>query len=159
MQALRSLGHEAEIVAIPFKWYPPERILAQVLACRLLDLSESGGSPIARVIGLKFPVYLIPTGTKFSYSYTNFAPLTICGIILLVTSTATPMVHRYGKPSSGSTRVSFPKQRPFLRSPRTSLVASGTTVALILCRFLIPRHRPRCSTARRLRILSSTRVG
>jgi hypothetical protein len=64
MHALRSQGHEAEIVAIPFKWYPPERILEQVLACRLLDLSESGGSPIARVIGLKFPVFLIPTGTK-----------------------------------------------------------------------------------------------
>jgi glycosyltransferase involved in cell wall biosynthesis len=60
VHALRSQGHEAEIVAIPFKWYPPERILEQVLACRLLDLSESGGAPIDRVIGLKFPVYLIP---------------------------------------------------------------------------------------------------
>ena len=60
MHALRAQGHEAEIVAIPFKWYPPERILEQVLACRLLDLSESGGAPIDRVIGLKFPAYLIP---------------------------------------------------------------------------------------------------
>jgi hypothetical protein len=31
--ALRAQGHEAEIVAIPFKWYPPERVLEQVLAC------------------------------------------------------------------------------------------------------------------------------
>lgn len=60
LRALRSQGHAAEIVAIPFKWYPPERILEQVLACRLLDLSESGGAPIDRVIGLKFPAYLIP---------------------------------------------------------------------------------------------------
>jgi|SRR5882724_6365909 len=60
LHALRSQGHTAEIVAIPFKWYPPERILEQVLACRLLDLSESGGAPIDRVIGLKFPAYLIP---------------------------------------------------------------------------------------------------
>jgi hypothetical protein len=60
MQALHAQGHEAEIVAIPFKWYPPERVLEQVLACRLVDLSESGGSSIDRVIGLKFPVYLIP---------------------------------------------------------------------------------------------------
>lgn len=60
LRALRSQGHATEIVAIPFKWYPPERILEQVLACRLLDLSESGGAPIDRVIGLKFPAYLIP---------------------------------------------------------------------------------------------------
>ena len=60
MHALRAQGHAAEIVAIPFKWYPPERILDQVLACRLLDVSESGGDPVDRVIGLKFPAYLIP---------------------------------------------------------------------------------------------------
>jgi glycosyltransferase involved in cell wall biosynthesis len=60
MRALRAQGHAAEIVAIPFKWYPPERILDQVLACRLLDVSESGGDSIDRVVGLKFPAYLIP---------------------------------------------------------------------------------------------------
>ena len=64
MHALRSQGHEAEIVAIPFKWYPPERILEHVLACRLLDLSESGGEPVDRIIGLKFPAYLIPHSHK-----------------------------------------------------------------------------------------------
>jgi glycosyltransferase involved in cell wall biosynthesis len=64
LHALRAQGHAAEIVAIPFKWYPPERILDQVLACRLLDVSESGGEPIDRVIGLKFPAYLIPHSHK-----------------------------------------------------------------------------------------------
>jgi glycosyltransferase involved in cell wall biosynthesis len=58
--ALCDAGHEAEIVALPFKWYPPERILDQMLACRLLDLSESAGTPVDRMIGLKFPAYLIP---------------------------------------------------------------------------------------------------
>lgn len=56
-EALRAEGHDAEIVAIPFKWYPPERILDQILACRLLDLSESDGVEVDRVIGLKFPAY------------------------------------------------------------------------------------------------------
>jgi glycosyltransferase involved in cell wall biosynthesis len=64
LNALRTQGHEAEIVAIPFKWYPPERILEQALACRLLDISESGGVPVDRVIGLKFPAYLIPHSNK-----------------------------------------------------------------------------------------------
>lgn len=59
LYALRAEGHQAEIVAIPFKWYPPERILECMLACRLLDLSESCGDRIDRVIGLKFPAYLI----------------------------------------------------------------------------------------------------
>jgi glycosyltransferase involved in cell wall biosynthesis len=64
VRALRSAGHEAELVAIPFKWYPPERILDHMLACRLLDLEESCGNPVDRVIGLKFPAYLIPHSNK-----------------------------------------------------------------------------------------------
>lgn len=63
-KALIEHGHEAEIVAIPFKWYPPERILDHMLACRLLDLTESCGIPVDRVIGLKFPAYLIPHPNK-----------------------------------------------------------------------------------------------
>jgi glycosyltransferase involved in cell wall biosynthesis len=58
--ALRTEGHEAEIVAIPFKWYPAERILDHMLACRLLDITASTGKDVDRVIGLKFPAYLIP---------------------------------------------------------------------------------------------------
>ena len=59
-EVLHAQGHEAEIVTMPFKWYPPERILDQVLICRLLDLTESCGTAVDRVIGLKFPAYLIP---------------------------------------------------------------------------------------------------
>ena len=58
--ALVAEGHEAEIVAIPFKWYPPEKILDHMLACRLLDLTEVAGTPVDLLIGLKFPAYLIP---------------------------------------------------------------------------------------------------
>ena len=63
-EALRAAGHEVENVAVPFKWYPPERMLDAMLACRLLDLSESNGRKIDRVIGLKFPAYLIPHPNK-----------------------------------------------------------------------------------------------
>ena len=62
--ALRRAGHVAEIVAIPFKWYPPERMLDAMLACRLLDLTEANGRKVDRVIGLKFPAYLIPHPDK-----------------------------------------------------------------------------------------------
>ena len=58
-EALIASGHQAEIVAVPFKWYPPEAILDHMLACRLLDLTEVAGTPIDLLIGLKFPAYLI----------------------------------------------------------------------------------------------------
>jgi glycosyltransferase involved in cell wall biosynthesis len=64
LSALKQHGHEAEIFAVPFKWYPPERILDHMLACRLLDLTESEGKPIDLVIGLKFPAYLMEHPNK-----------------------------------------------------------------------------------------------
>ena len=63
-EALRAAGHHVETVAIPFKWYPPERMMDAMLACRLLDLTEACGRKIDRVIGLKFPAYLIPHPDK-----------------------------------------------------------------------------------------------
>jgi glycosyltransferase involved in cell wall biosynthesis len=62
--ALRAAGHEVEIVAVPFKWYPPERIIDHMLACRLLDLSEVMGTEVDLLIGLRFPAYLIPHANK-----------------------------------------------------------------------------------------------
>lgn len=62
--ALCAAGHEAELVNVPFKWYPPEKILDHMLACRLLDLTEVAGTPVDLLICLKFPAYLIPHPNK-----------------------------------------------------------------------------------------------
>ncbi len=59
VEALRAAGHEADLVAIPFRWWPPEAVLDQMLACRLFDLGEATGGTVDRVIGLKFPAYLV----------------------------------------------------------------------------------------------------
>jgi glycosyltransferase involved in cell wall biosynthesis len=64
LNALGLAGHEVEIVALPFKSNPPERILDQMLTWRLLDLTESSGRSVDRVIGLKFPAYLVPHPNK-----------------------------------------------------------------------------------------------
>ena len=64
VKALVEAGHEAEIATMPFKWYPPECLLEHMLACRLLDLTESCGQKIDRVIGLKFPAYLVQHPNK-----------------------------------------------------------------------------------------------
>jgi glycosyltransferase involved in cell wall biosynthesis len=64
LEALRNHGCDADIVAIPYKHYPPERILDHMMVCRLLDLTEAFGNPINRVIALKFPAYLVPHPNK-----------------------------------------------------------------------------------------------
>jgi glycosyltransferase involved in cell wall biosynthesis len=63
-RALLEAGHDVEVVAIPFKWYPAEKILDHMLACRLLDLTESCGAKIDKLIALKFPAYLIEHPAK-----------------------------------------------------------------------------------------------
>jgi len=42
--ALIQAGYNAEVVALPFKWYPPAEIMRSALAWRLLDLSEANGN-------------------------------------------------------------------------------------------------------------------
>jgi len=56
---LHDRGHEADLVTIPYKWYPGERVLSQAFLWRLLDLSESDGRPIELVIATKFPSYAL----------------------------------------------------------------------------------------------------
>lgn len=58
-RALIEAGYNAEVVALPFKWYPPAEIMRSALAWRLLDLSEANGKPVDMVIGMKFPAYLV----------------------------------------------------------------------------------------------------
>jgi glycosyltransferase involved in cell wall biosynthesis len=56
---LRARGHEADLVTVPYKWYPGERVLSQAFLWRLLDLTESDGRPIELVIATKFPSYAV----------------------------------------------------------------------------------------------------
>ena len=58
--ALMAEGHEASIVTVPYNPAVPERIPDQMLACRLMDLTEIHGTRVDRLIALKFPAYLIP---------------------------------------------------------------------------------------------------
>ena len=52
-------GYAAEVVALPFKWYPPSEIMRGALAWRMLDLSEANGKPVDLVVGMKFPAYVV----------------------------------------------------------------------------------------------------
>jgi glycosyltransferase involved in cell wall biosynthesis len=58
-RALIEAGHEADVVALPFKWYPPREIIRGALAWRMLDVTEANGKSVDMVIGMKFPAYLV----------------------------------------------------------------------------------------------------
>lgn len=70
--ALRDAGHEAELVAVPFKWYPNERVLTQAFLWRLLDLEEANGRPIDAVIATKFPSYVVRHPNKIVWLLHQF---------------------------------------------------------------------------------------
>jgi glycosyltransferase involved in cell wall biosynthesis len=59
VEELRARDHEAELVTVPFKWYPGTRVLTQAFLWRLLDLVESDGRPIDLVVATKFPSYCV----------------------------------------------------------------------------------------------------
>jgi glycosyltransferase involved in cell wall biosynthesis len=61
---LRARGHEADIVSVPFKWYPGARVLTQAFLWRMLDLDETDGQRIDLVIATKFPSYIVRHAEK-----------------------------------------------------------------------------------------------
>lgn len=67
VRELRARGYEAELVSVPFKWYPKDEILAHAAAWRLLDLSESCHVPVDLVIATKFPTYFVRHPNKVTW--------------------------------------------------------------------------------------------
>jgi glycosyltransferase involved in cell wall biosynthesis len=64
---LQQHGLDAELVSVPFKWYPKGEILAHAAAWRLLDLSESNGRPVDLLIATKFPTYFARHPNKVAW--------------------------------------------------------------------------------------------
>ena len=57
---LEAAGHRAEILTLPFKWYPQQTLANTIVASKLMDISNFNGVTIDKVIALKFPMWLIP---------------------------------------------------------------------------------------------------
>ena len=55
----RARGHDADLVSVPFKWYPGARVLTQAFLWRMLDLDEADGRAIDVVVATKFPSYVV----------------------------------------------------------------------------------------------------
>lgn len=80
VRELKTRGYEAELVSVPFKWYPKEEILPHAAAWRLLDLSESNGRPIDLVIASKFPTYFVRHPHKVAWLIHQYrAAYELCG--------------------------------------------------------------------------------
>jgi glycosyltransferase involved in cell wall biosynthesis len=80
VEHVRAAGYLVERVALPFKWYPKDEILAHAAAWRLLDLSESNGRPIDLVIGTKFPSYFVRHPYKVAWLIHQYrAAYELCG--------------------------------------------------------------------------------
>jgi glycosyltransferase involved in cell wall biosynthesis len=80
LRELKGRGYDAELVSVPFKWYPKEEILPHAAAWRLLDLSESNGRSIDLVIASKFPTYFVRHGNKVAWLIHQYrAAYELCG--------------------------------------------------------------------------------
>lgn len=62
--ALKTRGHDVDIVTIPFKWYPAQALIDGILLSQLVDLTEVNGQKIDLLIGMKFPAYYISHENK-----------------------------------------------------------------------------------------------
>jgi len=79
---LRLRGYQAELVSIPFKWYPKEELLSHAAAWRLVDLSEANGQPIDLAIVTKFPSYFVRHPNKVAWLiHQHRAAYDLCGTV------------------------------------------------------------------------------
>lgn len=66
---LERRGFRVDVANVPFKWYPVSELPRQALAWRLLDLTESNGTPVDLVIPTKFPTYLVRHPRKVAWLF------------------------------------------------------------------------------------------
>lgn len=69
---LNKRNFEAELVSLPFKWYPNNSLIDSILAWRMIDLTETNGNKIDLVIGTKFPTYAVNHENKILWLMHQF---------------------------------------------------------------------------------------
>lgn len=63
-ETLKDKGYEADVISLPFKWYPAKALTDGMVMSQLTDLTEVNGHKIDLLIGMKFPAYYIPHKNK-----------------------------------------------------------------------------------------------
>ncbi len=72
VEQLRLRGHQVELVQLPLRWYPKEELVKSYLAWRLVNLEESEGRAVDRVIALKFPAFVARHPHKITWLIQQF---------------------------------------------------------------------------------------
>jgi glycosyltransferase involved in cell wall biosynthesis len=60
-------GVQAELVQLPFKWYPEAQLIKDMAAWRMVDLSETNGNKIDLCIATKYPTYVAQHDNKVTW--------------------------------------------------------------------------------------------
>lgn len=61
---LKKRGYQADIITMPFKWYPVSTLLDCMLIGRTMDLTEVNSEKIDKVIAMKFPAFYVKHDNK-----------------------------------------------------------------------------------------------
>ncbi|MBN2136039.1 MAG: glycosyltransferase family 4 protein [Acidobacteria bacterium] len=66
---LKKRGFNADLIEIPFGWWPPEIIIPNLAAWRMIEFTKPDGKPVDLVVTTKFPSYLIRHPNKVCWLY------------------------------------------------------------------------------------------
>ena len=144
VEELRERGHEAELVTVPFKWYPDERVLTQALLWRLLDL-DGGGRAAGRPGRSRrsSPRTASGTRTRSCGSCTSSGRRTSSTGPSSASSTSRRRTERCAERCIASTGSRSARRRGSSRSRRTSRTGSQRSTGLDAEVLLPPPQRAR----------------
>jgi len=60
-------GVQAELIQLPFKWYPEAQLMKDMAAWRMVDISETNGNKIDLCIATKWPTYIAAHDNKVTW--------------------------------------------------------------------------------------------
>ena len=127
VDALRARGHETDLVTLPFKWYPGTRVLDQAFLWRLVDLTESDGRAIDRVIATKFPAYCVRHPNKVAWVLHQFRQAYDYDRPSSASSASRRRTARRGRPSRASTLSRSARRGTSSRRPGMSPTGCGAS--------------------------------
>ncbi len=64
---LKMREYQVDVVQLPFRWYPPEKVIDSALAWRMIDVEECNGFKVDLLIATKFPSYVVEHSNKVTW--------------------------------------------------------------------------------------------
>lgn len=64
---LKKREYQVDLVQLPFRWYPIQKIVDSALAWRMIDVQECNGAKVDLLIATKFPSYVVEHPNKVTW--------------------------------------------------------------------------------------------